>query len=111
MATLQLKYQIVGGMAPQSILHGTPVKRKKTMISAEVTVGLLSLVGTLIGTAGGILASNKLTNYRIAQLEERVKVHNNLIERVYRLEDNDKLMDERIDNCKDRITVLERGTK
>ena len=32
-----------------------------------VMVALISLAGTLGGTFGGILASNKLTNYRIAQ--------------------------------------------
>lgn len=36
-----------------------------------VLVGLLSFAGTLIGTLGGILASAKLTNYRIEQLEKR----------------------------------------
>lgn len=51
-----------------------------------VIVGILSLIGTLIGTLGGILASNKLTVYRIERLEEKVNKHNNLIERTYKLE-------------------------
>lgn len=55
-------------------------------MSETVIVGLLSLLGTLAGTLGGILASNKLTTYRIERLEEKVNQHNNLIERTYRLE-------------------------
>ena len=51
-------------------------------MDAEITVALLSAAGTLIGSLGGILASNRLTNYRIAQLEKRVDKHNNLVERM-----------------------------
>ena len=35
---------------------------------------------------GGILAANRLTNYRIAQLEKKVEQHNSVVERTYRLE-------------------------
>ena len=55
-------------------------------MSSEVLVALLSLAGTLIGTLGGILAANRLTAYRIEQLEEKVNRHNQVIERTYRLE-------------------------
>lgn len=51
-----------------------------------IVVGLLSLGGTLIGTFGGILAANRLTNWRIEQLEKKVDKHNNLIERTFKLE-------------------------
>ena len=47
---------------------------------------LITLVGSAIGTFGGILASNKLTNYRIEQLEKKVDKHNSVIDRTYRLE-------------------------
>ena len=46
----------------------------------------MSLVGTLAGTFGGILVSNKLTTYRIEQLERKVSAHNSLVERTYKLE-------------------------
>lgn len=55
-------------------------------MSETVLVGLLSLVGTLIGTLGGIVATSKLTTYRLGQLEEKVNKHNNLVERTYQLE-------------------------
>ena len=48
----------------------------------EIIVALVGLAGSL----AGVLASAKLTNYRIEQLEKRVEVHNNLIERTYKLE-------------------------
>ena len=59
-------------------------------MNAEITVALLSAAGTLIGSLGGILASNRLTNYRIAQLEKRVDKHNNLVERMAAAEDSIK---------------------
>ena len=51
-----------------------------------LAVGAMSLIGTLSGTFGGILVSNKLTTYRIEQLEKKVAAHNNLVERTYKLE-------------------------
>lgn len=56
-------------------------------MSSEIIVGILSLAGTLAGSLFGVLASNKLTIYRIGQLEEKVNKHNNLIERMYKCED------------------------
>ena len=55
-------------------------------MSDIVIVALISLVGTGLGTWGGIRQANKLTNYRIEQLEKKVDAHNNLIERTYQLE-------------------------
>lgn len=51
-----------------------------------VIVGILSLIGTLAGTFGGIITANKLITYRIERLEEKVNKHNNLVERTYKLE-------------------------
>lgn len=77
-------------------------------MSETVIIALISLLGTLFGTFGGILTSNRLTTYRIAQLEEQVKKHNNVIERVYRLEDNDKLLEEKIKVANNRLSDLEK---
>lgn len=52
----------------------------------ESVITLFSLGGTLIGTFSGIVISNKLTMYRIEQLEKKVEKHNNVIERTYMLE-------------------------
>lgn len=55
-------------------------------MSDAVIVALLSLAGTLIGSLGGIIVSNKMVNYRLQKLEEKVQAHNGLIERTYKLE-------------------------
>lgn len=41
-----------------------------------------SFLGSATGCIAGILASQKLTNYRLQQLEEKVNKHNNLVERM-----------------------------
>ena len=51
-----------------------------------LAVAGMSLIGTLAGTFGGILVSNRLTNYRIEQLEKKVAEHNSVVERTYKLE-------------------------
>lgn len=51
-----------------------------------VIVALLGFAGTLLGSLFGVLAAQKLTQYRLAQLEEKVNKHNNLVERTYKLE-------------------------
>ena len=55
-------------------------------MSSEIIVALLGLVGTLSGSFLGVLATSKLTQYRLQQLEEKVNRHNNIIERTYILE-------------------------
>lgn len=55
-------------------------------MSETFIVAVISLIGTLGGTFGGIMAANKLTVFRIEQLERKVEKHNNLVERTYKLE-------------------------
>ena len=52
----------------------------------SVIVALIALLGTAFGSVAGILAANRLVIYRIEQLEGKVAKHNNLIERIYKLE-------------------------
>lgn len=52
----------------------------------SLAVAAMSLIGTLGGTFGGILVANKLSNYRIEQLEKKVSEHNQIVERTYVLE-------------------------
>lgn len=46
----------------------------------------LPAIGSLIGSLAGVLASNKLVQYRLEQLEKKVAKHNNIVERTYVLE-------------------------
>lgn len=42
------------------------------MNDPSVTVAMISLVGTIIGSITGVLVSNKLTTFRIEQLEKKL---------------------------------------
>lgn len=70
-------------------------------MSEAVIVAVLALIGTLGGTFGGILTASKLTNYRIEQLEKRVEEHNKVIDRVYKLEKSEAILEEEIEHLKD----------
>lgn len=73
-----------------------------------IIVALLSLAGTLIGSVAGILTANKLTNYRICELEKKVDKHNTIIERTYALERRCELYDEKFKVTGHRIEDLEK---
>ena len=72
-----------------------------------VLTALLSLAGTAIGSIAGILASNKLTNFRLKSLEDRVSQHNHLIERMYEVEDRAKVNQHRINKIEERLETHE----
>lgn len=55
-------------------------------MTSEIIVALLGLLGTLCGSFLGVISANKLVQYRLQQLEEKVAKHNNLVERTYVLE-------------------------
>lgn len=55
-------------------------------MSDIVMVAVISGAFTLVGSMLGVVASAKMTNYRIAQLEKKVEKHNNVVERMFRIE-------------------------
>jgi len=55
-------------------------------VTSEIIVALLGLLGTLAGSFLGVVAANKLVQYRLQQLEDKVNKHNQIIERTYILE-------------------------
>ena len=77
-------------------------------MSDVVIVGVLSLAGTLAGTLGGILAANRLTVYRIGQLEKKVDKHNTVMERTFQLEKRLSVVDEQLKVVNHRVEDLER---
>jgi energy-converting hydrogenase Eha subunit G len=77
----------------------------------NVIVALIAFGGTLVGTFGGIVASSRLTNYRIKQLEIKVDKHNQLVERTFKLEESCSLICEKIKVVNHRIEDLEKGAK
>ena len=62
-----------------------------------VAVASRSLRGTLLGSLAGVVASSKLVNFRLEQLERKVQAHNNLIERTFQLEAAQALLEQRLD--------------
>lgn len=69
-------------------------------MDSTIICSLLSLVGTLGGSLGGILVSSKLTAYRIEQLEKSVAEHNNFARRM-------PVVEERMEQVEHRIERLE----
>lgn len=63
----------------------------------SIVVAVISLIGTLGGSLGGILVSSKLTAYRLEQLENRVAEHNNFARRMPVVEEQIKDLTRRID--------------
>ncbi len=68
------------------------------MIDNTIIVALISLIGTLGGSLGGILVSSKLTAYRIEQLEKRVAEHNNFAKRMPVVEEQIKVINHRLED-------------
>lgn len=80
-------------------------------MSEAVMVALIGLAGSGAGAFGGILVSSKLTQYRLEQLERKVEVHNQVIDRVYKLEERTELQEEKIKVANHRIEDLEQTLK
>lgn len=73
-----------------------------------IAVALIGLAGSALGSILGVLASAKLTSYRLEQLEKKVEVHNKVIDRVYKLEERTELQEEKIKVANHRIEDLEK---
>lgn len=73
----------------------------------EIMVALISLAGSSVGAFAGILASAKLTNYRLEQLEKKVDKHNTVIERTFKLEEVQAVMQEQLKVANHRIADIE----
>ena len=80
-------------------------------MSETILVALIGLAGSGAGAFGGILVSSKLTQYRLEQLERKVEVHNQVIDRVYKLEERTELQEEKIKVANHRIEDLEQTQK
>ncbi len=63
-------------------------------MSSDLIIAILSCLGTVVGSITGILVSNRLSNYRIEQLEKKIdKYANNM------------------DEIKERLVIVEQSTK
>jgi len=55
-------------------------------MDSTIIVAILGFLGTVLGSGLGVIASSKLTNFRLQKLEEKVEKHNSVIERTFKLE-------------------------
>ena len=62
-----------------------------------VLVALISALASGLCALLGAVASAKLTQYRLSQLESKVQAHNNLVERMYKVEKRQGIMEERME--------------
>ena len=76
-----------------------------------VIVALLSLIGTLVGAYLANRKSTALVVYRLEQLENKVNKHNQVIERTYKLEEQEALLEEKVRVANHRIDDLEQYHK
>ena len=65
----------------------------------------LPVVASAIGSLAGVLASNKLMQYRIQQLEDQVNKHHSIVERTYKLEGEVKELQHDVRDLKGDIKV------
>lgn len=69
-------------------------------MDSTIICAMISLLGTLGGSLGGILVSSKLTAYRLEQLEKKVAEHNNFARRM-------PVIEERVDQIEHRMNKVE----
>ena len=55
-------------------------------MAETIIVAIISLFGTVMGSLFGVLASQRLTEHSLKQLEAKQDKHNAVIERTYKLE-------------------------
>lgn len=70
-------------------------------MDTSVIVAVLSLIGTICGSLGGILVSSKLTAFRLQQLENKVAEHNNFARRMPVVEEQIKEISNRVDDLEE----------
>lgn len=71
-------------------------------MSAEIVVALIGLGGSAIGSLIGIFANSKLIDYRLGAIERKLDEHNQLVDRMYRVEKRVEVLEVKIDEEKGR---------
>lgn len=63
----------------------------------EIIVAVITVIGVIISNYFSNNSTRKLILYRIDQLEYKVNKHNNLIDRVYQLENRENIIETKIE--------------
>lgn len=72
-------------------------------MSETIIIAIIGFLGTALGSILGVIASARLTNYRLEQLEKKVNLHNNVIERVYELEKDEAILAQRVEDLHSEV--------
>jgi hypothetical protein len=80
----------------------------EAVISAIIT-GIFAVIVSVVNSHYQSNATRKLIEYKINQLEKKQDKHNNVIERMYGLEERQAVMEEQIKVANHRIEDLEKG--
>lgn len=72
-------------------------------MASELIVALLSCAGTVAGAFLGVVTSQKLTDFRLKSLEEKVNRHNSIMERTYVLEEKMRAANHRIGDLEEEF--------
>ena len=85
-----------------------------SIVTALITAGV-TLIGTTITVAGGnkkisneLDKHNAIQDERISELTRRVELHNQVVERTYRLESDARVTAEKLENIERRLDAAER---
>lgn len=78
------------------------------VIISSVITGAITLLVCLINNHFQSNATRNLIEYKLSELTKRVDKHNNVIERVYKLEQDSAIMEEKIEVANHRIADLEK---
>lgn len=71
-------------------------------MTPEVLNALISAIAVIVSGLISAIVSNKLMAYRIEQLEKKVDKHNTVIDRTYRLEAEIEVIENEIENLKNK---------
>lgn len=74
-------------------------------MDTAVLCGIISAASAIIVSVITAVYNNKLLVYRLEQLEKKMDKHNNLIERVYNLEEAQSVTDERLKHLEKEVGV------
>ena len=73
-------------------------------MNSTIIVAIISFIGTLIGTAGGILASSKLTAFRLEQLETKLDIQSRSVAKI-------PVIEEKLQGINRRVALLEKDSR
>lgn len=78
-------------------------------MTEAIIVALITGAFSFLGVYFSNRKSAALVEYRLKKLEEKVQAHNNLVERMYAVEERATILDEKMKVANHRIDDLERS--